>query len=200
MNIKPFGLSRSLIDQMTEVASVCWQRGWAAGTAGNFSVCNQGQIWISPSGLCKGRLKTAQFIPVSQEGVVLWDVQAKVSEEMPAHLGIHSHLEFPRGVVLHVHPPKFVELSREYDVLKFEGEEIQKALGCQEASDRLTIPLAPNPKRHSFSDLSSQVGKWWHADANMLCVRGHGMWTWGEDPFQALNRVEALEHLCEIVD
>ena len=44
-------------DQLSEIASYFYRRGWMLGTAGNLSVRNpDGTIWITASGQNKGEL------------------------------------------------------------------------------------------------------------------------------------------------
>ncbi|MFK7872075.1 MAG: class II aldolase/adducin family protein [Oligoflexales bacterium] len=198
MTYHPRGLAQVYVRQMVDVAHAAWLRGWAAGTAGNFSVASPHGVWMSPSGVCKGKLSTERFILIdSQLGVPLRHGSWKASEEAPAHLGIYQHMGL-RGCVVHVHPPILVEKSRGISEWVFQADELQKALGCDEASEILKLKLAPNPKRHDFKDLQNQLTEWWCEKAKLLIVQGHGVWAWGETPQAAMNRIEAIEHLCNV--
>ena len=88
---QPSGLEKVLLKELVRCAKACYDRGWSHGTAGNFSLRGRrGIIWQSPSGLNKGELNPAQFIPMELSTArVIWPVKVKPSAEMPMHLGVY---------------------------------------------------------------------------------------------------------------
>lgn len=194
----PSPLEKVLLAELARVAARCYERGWSWGTAGNFSIRGQnGLIWQSPTGLCKGELRPDLFVAVdleTEKAVEPWT--QKPSAEMPVHAGIYKHAPAARCVV-HTHPPCAVAASRNQTALTFENEEMAKALGLFSHTDRITIPVLPNGTPEEMKGYSSKVKSGIGAIAKLVILDGHGVWAWGKTPLEALAYLEALEFLCK---
>ena len=196
---QPTPLEQVLLRELTQVARTCYDRGWSFGTAGNFSLRGQhGIVWQSPSGLNKGRLDPELFIPVDLgTAKVMTPLPLKPSLEMPVHLGIFRAVQEAMTVV-HTHPPHLVAQSRaSVDRLVFQGEEMQKHLGCQDHLETLTIPVLPNPTPGDMPRLASELGPHLLPRVPMVILATHGVYAWGRTPMEALSYVEAAEFLCQ---
>jgi methylthioribulose-1-phosphate dehydratase len=193
----PTRLEKILLQELAKVAARCYDRGWSWGTAGNFSVRGQGRlIWQSPTGLCKGELRPDLFVAVdlqSEAAVEPWT--QKPSAEMPVHAGIYKHVPEARCIV-HTHPPFAVLASRGKKELRFQNEEMAKALGLLSHTSTLVIPILPNGTPEEMIQYSPRVKEGIGSVAKVLILEGHGVWAWGKTPMEALAYLEALEFLC----
>ncbi len=81
-------LEKILLNELCGVAAQTYQRGWNAGTAGNFSILRQDRslVWMSPSGVPKGEMQAEQFIAVSNEAIPQVCSYRKPSDETPCIL------------------------------------------------------------------------------------------------------------------
>lgn len=193
----PSGLEKVLLKELTRCAKACYDRGWSHGTAGNFSLRGRdGIVWQSPSGLNKGELDPAHFIPVElATAKVIWPEQVRPSAEMPVHVGIYRAVEHAMAVV-HTHPPALVELSRPGKDLVFKGEEMQKHLGCKDHDETLKISVVENPSLKAMPKMVDGVAEHVNPKVPMIVLSSHGVYAWGKSPMEALSLLEAAEFLC----
>lgn len=194
----PSPLDRVLLGELAKVARLCYQRGWSYGTAGNFSLRGSGGlIWQSPSGLHKGSLNPQSFVPVDLAlGDQVSPQGAKPSLEMPIHLAVYRALPVAKSVV-HAHPPAFVMASRHRKALRFQGEEMQKALGIPDHCYEILIDILPNPLVSEVAMLANQLQSVISERLPLVALSGHGIYAWGSTPLEAFVRIEALEFLCK---
>lgn len=202
MSLNPFPtptpLQKVLLQELSVVATRCYQRGWSWGTAGNFSIRgSNGLIWQSPTGLCKGDLKPELFVAVDLATEKAAEAYTqKPSAEMPVHAGIYKAVADAHCVV-HTHPHESVALSFGIDEFIFEGEEMGKALGAASHTDLVSIPILSNPTPKEMTQFSGRVAEGIKAPAKMVILKGHGVYSWGKTPLEALAYLEALEFLCQ---
>ena len=205
--VQPVGLERALLKELIAVARLCYERGWACGSSGNFSLqLRPGLVWQSPSGMNKGALSIESFIAVALSSAEpLAPESAKPSEEMPVHLGIYEHCPAARAVV-HAHSPALVRLSALLATgeaaageaaLCFKGQELQKALGSSSFDEELTLRVTTNRSKEGMGLLRASMGELLNRQAQVLILAGHGVYAWGASPLEALHKVEALEFLCQ---
>ena len=180
---------------MCAVARTCYDRGWSWATAGNFSVRgHDGLIWMSPSGVSKGQLRPDAFLPVDlQSGEVVRPEASPVSIDVALHRGLYKNFPGIRCVA-HAHLPAMMRVSMKEGVLRFRGNEFQKALGCPDPEQSLLIPLVPRP--HSSPTLGDEIPRLVDPGVPLLALAGHGAYAWGASPDETLRRLEALEALC----
>ena len=196
VNVSP--LEKVMLSELAQVAKICGSRQWGVATAGNYSIrIRPDLVWMSPSGVDKSHLSTKDFIPMCKGRKQLdsW-LYPKASEESAVHLSIYKNFSNAKSVV-HCHPPDFVKMSLAQNELSFKGLEILKALGCEDFSDVLTLKVAPNQSKSGMSGFcENDINCFFHPSAKVILFRGHGVYSWGESPRDALNKIEALEALC----
>jgi len=193
----PSPLEKCFLREMLEVAKDCYYRGWAPATSGNFSIhLREDLVWQSSSGICKGRLKPSSFIPVSLSKKASWGYElGRPSEEMLVHLSIYQRRS--ARCVVHVHPPHFINFSRGKSELKFQGYEIQKALGSKNFSDQISFRVAPNQKKEELENFcDNHLDHFIDTEAQLIMFEAHGIYAWADSPLQALRSIEAVESLC----
>lgn len=193
----PSPLEKVLLKELVKTAKACYDRGWSHGTAGNFSLRGRdGLVWQSPTGLNKGELDPENFIPIDlASGKPVPPGNLRPSGEMPMHLAVY--LAVPSAMtVVHTHPPALVELSRGGKDLIFQGEEMQKHLGCHDHTETLKIPVIKNPTPEEMPAMTLGAAPYIAAKVPMVVLATHGVYAWGRTPMEALSFIEAAEFLC----
>lgn len=195
---RPSALQSVLLKELVTCAKACYDRGWSHGTAGNFSVRgSSGIVWQSPSGLNKGALNPDSFIPIDLASTeVILPVMVKPSAETPVHLGVYRAVPEAMAVV-HTHPPFAVAASRSGRDIVFEGDEMQKHLGCFCHTEVCQVPVIKNPTPAEMPAMTESLAKSVRAGVPMVILAAHGVYAWGKTPMEALSYIEAVEFLCK---
>jgi len=189
---------------LSSIARSFYARGWAVGTSGNVSAVVDREplrLAMSPSGVDKGELVADQILMIDEHGRVLSEHGAKPSDETSLHLTIVK--ECGAGAVLHTHSIWNTVLSDLHAAeggLAIEGYEMLKGLhGVKTHQHREWLPIIENSQ--DMLALAGSVGDTLrkHTDAHAFLLRGHGLYTWGDDPAEAKRHVEILEFLLEVV-
>ena len=82
-------LLRKAIEELCATAGQCYARGWVPATSGNFSVRSGDRVFITASGLDKGRLTPQDLLEIGMDGAVLGG-NGRPSAETELHLVIYS--------------------------------------------------------------------------------------------------------------
>lgn len=96
-------------DQLVEIMNRIYKRGMTTTSGGNLSVRDEnGDIWITPSGIDKGTLTRSDIMQVKPDGTCIG--RHKPSVELPIHSNIYR-LRPDIHAVVHAHPPAMVAFS-----------------------------------------------------------------------------------------
>ena len=96
-------------DQLVMIMNRIYQYGMTTTSGGNLSILDEnGDIWITPSGIDKGSLTSADINCVKPDGTILGP--HKPSVELPFHKQIYKLRPDLHGIV-HAHPPTLVAFS-----------------------------------------------------------------------------------------
>ncbi|MGB7068337.1 MAG: class II aldolase/adducin family protein [Pyrinomonadaceae bacterium] len=178
------GQARKLI---VEVGRLLYERSYVVSSDGNVSIrLDDGRIVATPTMTCKGRMDEDCLAVTDVDGKSLTD--KKASSELAMHLLIYN--ERPDiNAVCHAHPPHgtafaVAGLAIDKPILS----EVILTLGCvpltdygTPSTDELTEAMKPFVKHH-----------------NALLMANHGAVAYGEDLWQAFDRLETLEHTAKI--
>ncbi len=194
----PTPLEVVLLQELAAAGRECYERGWCPGTAGNFSLRGKRSLsWVSRTSISKAQLSVRDFVPVSLEtGDPVTPESPRASLEAAVHLAIYR-LSPDARVVVHAHPPYTVARSAVDAEFLFRGAEIQKALGALSHEESLSIPLIANPTKLTLAHMQRELEAMTNLRPGVIVLRGHGVYAWGESPVMALDRLEALEFLCQ---
>jgi methylthioribulose-1-phosphate dehydratase len=174
------------------------QKGWSPATSTNYSFLENGQIWVTRSGIDKSQITEKDFITVNNQAESIGEfAQIKPSAETQIHCDIYSL--FPDAkVILHSHSIyPVLASSRLNDFIQFEGFEIQKGFAGQnshEASVRIPI-FENNQDMHYFTEwINQRKDELVHS---CFLIKKHGTYAWGKDLFEAKRHLETLDYLCQ---
>lgn len=183
-----------------EVGRFLYRSGWSPATSSNYSRrIDDGHVAITVSGRHKGRLREADVMVVNLQGQPVQS-DARPSAETLLHTVIYQDRP-DIGAVLHTHSVKATVLSRlipENEALVLEGYELQKAFsGVATHESQITVPVFANTQ--DIDALARDTRHWLadHPGTPGYLIRGHGLYTWGQDMNECLRHVEAFEFLFE---
>jgi len=179
-------------------------RGWFPATSGNLSVragdASQEAFTfaITASGKDKSVSTPEDFLLVDEQGRPTEKTALKPSAETLIHCEIYKATD--AGAIFHVHTVYnniVSELYAEQGHIPVQGVELIKAFNIWEENAKIQIPILPN-----YADIPriAELVK----DAIVprvpgVILRGHGIYAWGRDAFEAKRHLEAFEFLFEYV-
>lgn len=173
--------------EIIEVGRLLYERSYVVSSDGNVSVrLADGRIVATPTQVSKGRMTEEMLAVTDLDGKPLND--RKASSELAMHLLIYRERPDVRAVV-HAHPPHgtafaVAGLAIDQPILS----EVILTLGCvpltgygTPSTDELTREMQPFVRHH-----------------NALLMANHGAVAYGDDVWQAFDRLETLEHTAKI--
>ncbi|MEO8648548.1 MAG: class II aldolase/adducin family protein [Acidobacteriota bacterium] len=170
-----------------EVGALLYSRSYVVSSDGNVSIrLGEDRVLATPTMTCKGRMTEDCLAITDMEGRPLTD--KKASSELAMHLLIYKERPDIRAVC-HAHPPHGTAFSvAGLPIDKPILSEVILTLGCVPLTDygtpstsELTDAMRPFVKNH-----------------NALLMANHGAVAYGEDLWQAFDRLETLEHTARI--
>jgi len=158
------------------------------GTSGNLSVrLDDWRLLVTPTGVSKFLLKTADMVVVDLEGRHL-DGYRKMTSEVSMHLAIYRHRNDVTAVI-HSHPPiatAFACVGRGLDELL-----------CQEAVMTIgVVPLATYAATGTEEVAASLAP--FIPDHDAILLANHGAVSYGRSLLEAFQKMEIVEHLANI--
>jgi methylthioribulose-1-phosphate dehydratase len=187
---------------LAELGRTLYHRGWVLGTSGNLSVVvnqNPLRLAITPTGADKALLSADQIVQIDTAGKTVVG-SARPSDEAGLHLTVVRVLG--AKAVLHTHSIWSTILSEAYaaeGALIIEGYEMLKGLnGVRSHHHRERLPILENSQDVPALAGSVETILRDHPTTHGYLLRGHGLYTWGEDLAQAKRHLEILEFLLEV--
>lgn len=173
--------------EIVQIGRLLYERGYVVSSDGNLSVrLSDDRIIATPTMMSKGRMTEDALAVTDLEGKSLNDRRA--SSELKMHLLIYRERPDVKAVC-HAHPAHSTAfavagLSIDEPILS----EVILALGCvplaaygTPSTDELTDAMRPLVKHH-----------------NALLMANHGAVAYGENLWQAFDRLETMEHTARI--
>lgn len=170
-----------------EIGKLMYDRSYVVSNDGNVSIrLDENRVMASPTMTCKGRMTEEGLAITDMDGKPLNDKRA--SSELAMHLLIYK-MRPDVGAVCHAHPPHgsafaVAGLPLDQPILS----EVILGLGCvpltaygTPSTDELTDAMKPYVTHH-----------------NALLMANHGAVAYGNDLWQAFDRLETLEHTAKI--
>jgi methylthioribulose-1-phosphate dehydratase len=203
---KAFVTPLALRQGVADAARAMHACGWTPANSSNFSGRTAGSpsFAISVSGLDKGALTAQDFLEVDLQGQCLDSLQTKLKPSAETLLHAVIYQRFPEAqAVLHSHSVNGTVISKLYETqagLWLKDFELLKAFeGIKTHDTRIWLPIFPNSQ--DMIGLSEVVAAQLPEIQPLygFLLAGHGLYTWGETPAQALRHAEAFEFLFESI-
>jgi|SRR5215210_7163643 len=187
--------------EIAGLARLCYARGWAPGTSGNFSATESRdplRLAITASGIDKGTLTVDDIVEIDGNGRVL-SGSGQPSAESSLHLAIVRACG--AGAVLHTHSIWSTLISEAAEGgVAIEGYEMLKGLERVATHEhREWLPVFENTQDWTAAAPKVEGFLAEHPDTHGFLIRRHGLYTWGRDLVQAKRHVETLEFLFEVI-
>jgi methylthioribulose-1-phosphate dehydratase len=198
---------RAVARAFKEIGRDFHARGWVLGTSGNFSTVISRKplkLVITASSVSKGDIRPADVLTIGADGALMGKSGkslARPSAETALHVAVARSQG--AGAVLHTHSVWSTMLSELYGAergLRLSGFEMLKGLeGVRSHEHSEWVPILENDQDIPALALRVEaVLKEWPSIHGFL-LRGHGLYTWGDDLAQARRHVEIFEFLLETV-
>lgn len=175
---------------LCQVGKLLYDRGYAAANDGNLSLrVAADRLLVTPSGVSKGRMTPEMLLVTDLEGTVL-EGDRHPSSELKMHLAVYRGRADVNAVV-HAHPA----VATAFAVCRQGLEapclaELVVGLGG--------VPCTPSFAMLSTDEVPESIVPYLPAH-NALLLANHGAITWGEDLWQAFDRLETVEHTAKIL-
>ena len=170
-----------------EVGKRIYQKGYVAANDGNISCrISENEILVTPTGVSKGYMTPESMVRMNLDGEVL--SEGKPSSEVKMH--IRAYRENPEiNAVVHAHPI----VSTSFSIVGLEMAQPVVSEAVLVTGNILFAPYA-EPGSYEVPEAIAPYVK----DYNAVLLANHGALSWGRDLYQALYRMEALEHQAQI--
>jgi L-ribulose-5-phosphate 4-epimerase len=189
-----------LKEQVLEANLELDRRNLVIYTWGNVSGIDRekGLVVIKPSGVAYEELRANSMVVLSLDGEIV-EGKLKPSSDTPTHLGLYRN--FPEiGGVVHTHSPHataWAQANRDIPCLgTTHADYFYGAIPC-------TRPLNKNEIEHEYEKNTAQViiERFQNLDYRSLpgvLTAGHGPFTWGKDPLEAVHNSVVLEEIAKM--
>ena len=175
-------------DQLVMMMQRIYYRGMTTTSGGNLSIKDEdGDIWITPSGIDKGTLTRDDIMRVTPDGKIVG--RHKPSSEYPFHLAVYSQRPDLKAV-LHAHSPALVAFSI---VRKLPDINLipTARLIC---GDITMAPYALPGSQLLGDNIAAEFGKGY----GVVILENHGVVIGAKDIFAAFMAFETLEFCARL--
>lgn len=170
-------------DQLVAIMNRIYHNGMTTLSGGNLSIKDDnGDIWITPSGIDKGQLTAKDIMCVKTDGTI--EGAHKPSSELPFHRAIYK-LRPDVNAIVHAHPPALVSFSIVREVP--DTRIIPQA-------NRICGPVGYAPYALPGSEkLGANIAATFAEGYNIVILENHGMAAVGLNLLDAFHRLETLD-------
>ncbi|MGI6634567.1 MAG: class II aldolase/adducin family protein [Christensenellales bacterium] len=170
-------------DQLVMIMQRIYQYGMTTTSGGNLSIRDDnGDVWITPSGIDKGSLTRDDMCRVTPDGQVFGPHRPSV--ELPFHLDIYKRRS-DLSAILHAHPPTMVafSLARRIPDIRLIPDVLQV---CGEVS--MAAYAVPGS-----AELGHNIAEQFALGYNTVMLENHGCVIGAPDLFAAFMAFETLD-------
>lgn len=179
-------MSFRIKEELVRMSAKLYSKGLVSAYEGNLSIRVDDNVYITPSGKCKGYLSEDMIVVTDLEGNIL-DGMYKPSSEIKLHLAAYNYRE-SIGAVVHAHPPyatsfaianKPIETRAYAEVIMFYGK----------------IPLAQYGTPSSdeiYADVREYLKEY-----DIILLANHGVMSVGDNIFEAFLKMESAESIAK---
>jgi len=179
-------LSEIIRKKVVEVSKLMYDKGFVNPYEGNVSILHGEQVYITPTGVCKGYLSEDMIVVTDLNGNVL-EGMYKPSSEIKLHLAVYK-LRSDVTSVVHAHSPyatayaianKPIETRGYTEMISFFGK-IPLAKYGQPSTDQISAGIEEFIYKH-----------------DIILLANHGIIAVGTDIHNAFFKLEAAESMAK---
>lgn len=176
-------------DQIVTVMERIYGYGMTTTSGGNLSILDdQGELWITPAGIDKGRLSREDIVCVKPDHT--FEGKHSPSSEYPFHRTIYQRRPDIRAIA-HAHPPALVSFS-------IVGEIPNPRIIPQAYHVCGRVGYAPYATPGTW-DLGQNIADTFAQGFNVILLENHGVVTGGTDLLEAFQRLETLDFCARTI-
>lgn len=170
-------------DQLVAIMNRIYHNGMTTLSGGNLSIKDDnGEIWITPSGIDKGSLTAKDIMCVKADGTIIGP--HKPSIEYPFHRSIYE-LRPDFQAIVHAHPPALVSFSIVRQV---------PDIHIIPQANRVCGPIGYAPYALPGSEkLGQNIAATFAEGYNIIILENHGTAAGGASLLDAFHRLETLD-------
>ena len=177
----------TLTNEMINIGKRLYERQFIIATEGNFTFrIDKDRILATPSGLCKGELRTDDLVLINSNGKHL-SGKNKVSSEIALHLEVYKQREDVKACI-HAHPPNCIALM-------LAGKKLDKPILPESIILLGKVPTA-SYAMPSTNQVPESIRPFINKTDCILLDR-HGSLTVGGSLKEAYQKLELLEHTAK---
>lgn len=175
-------------DQLSAIMCRIYEQNLTTTSGGNLSLLDaDGNIWITPKGVDKGRLCREDILCVGPDGS--YTGPHHPSSELPFHRAIYQARPDVRAII-HAHPPNAVAFSITHTL-----PNMQLLPALAQSVGKLALAAYATPGSMA---LGESIALEFKQGANAVILENHGVCVGGKDLLSAFTAFEALERCAEI--
>ena len=173
-------------DQLVQIMDRIYRNGLTTTSGGNLSILDDnGDIWITPSGIDKGTLTRGDICLVKRDGAVLGP--HKPSVELPFHMAVYNKRPDVHAV-LHAHSPSLVAFSVARVL-----PDINLTVNARRTLETIAMADYAVPGSKALGDnISLKFGQGY----SVVVMENHGVVIGADNLFEAYEKFETLESLA----
>lgn len=170
-------------DQLVMIMQRIYAYGMTTTSGGNLSIRDEnGDVWITPSGIDKGSLRPEDMIQVKPDGTLIGPHRPSV--ELPFHLNIFR-IRPDLNAILHAHPPTMVAFSLARQLPDMRILPDAPAICGEVVMAEYAVP--------GSEELGNNIAKCFASGSNTVMMENHGCVIGAKDLFAAFMAFETLD-------
>ncbi len=175
-------------DQLVLMMNRIYHGGMTTTSGGNLSILDEnGDIWITPSGIDKGTLSRADMCRVKPDGEIIGPHRPSV--ELPFHVSVYRRRPDIHAV-LHAHPPALVAFSVARVL-----PDVNLVPNARRTCGSITMAAYAVP---GSSELGDNIAAEFEKGFNVVVMENHGVVIGADDLFDAFKKFETLESCANL--
>jgi len=176
-------------DQIVHIMNRIYNNRMTTLSGGNLSIRDDnGDVWITPAGIDKGKLLPADIMCVKSDGTILGP--HKPSSEYPFHRWIYKRRPDINAIV-HAHPPALVSFSIAREIPDTNIIPQAKRVCGKVGYAKYALP--------GSEELGENIAETFSQGYNVVLLENHGVATGGKDILNAFHRLETLEFCARTI-
>jgi len=190
----------SLKEQVFKANLLLVEHGLVIFTWGNVSAIDRksGLVVIKPSGVSYRDMTAAQMVVVNMEGEVV-EGDLRPSSDTPTHIALYRAFEGVGGIV-HTHSVYATSWAQAGVDLPNIGtthsDYFHQAIPCTD--DMTPAQIKGNYEMETGNVIIERFREMDPLHTPAILVKNHGPFTWGTDPFQAVENAVVLEQVAKM--
>ena len=189
-----------MLTAMGDVMRLAYERGWITTRDGNISLMRSGKstLYITPSGWRKTIIHPEHIIRIKTNGSILnLKADQNPSGELEMHWLLQKSYDKTRAIV-HLHPTYTIAaMLRGFDLQKLSNHFPELSRYTRVGR---TVPLLPviSPELAIATAQAFEVDSKGVLFCDIVGQKGHGVCSVANNPWDAFEHIERLEHICQI--